>query len=186
MIFGPQTGILNTSGDGSSILDSLFARDERTQEVAAKIQEMAMERVEMAIQVNEEGIRNLFPTTNDEMNGEFHFSFPTEVSMVNASSGVNGNADMTFEVQIKFMVYLAAENGRKGAEIVAKADVIDDGVQLTRIDIREVKGGRRVTLQGMIDVGDDGQRIDPSGVGKGEGEGKVIDATEWTSKEQPK
>jgi hypothetical protein len=147
---------------------------------------MAMERVEMAIQVNEEGIRSLFPTRRDEMNGEFHFSFPTEVTMVNAASSAVGESGMTFEVQIKFMVYLAAEEGRKGAEIVARADVIDEGVQLKTIDIREVRGGRRVTLQGMIEMDEEGERIDSSGVGRGEGEGKVIDATEWSSKEQRK
>ena len=86
-------------------------------------------------------------------------------------------------MQIKFMVYLATEEGRRGAEIIARANVLDEGVQLNSVDIRELKGSKRVRLKGMseIDV-DGGEKVDGSGVGKGEGEGKTIDATKWTSK----
>src|SRR5579862_2866147 len=85
-IFGPRNGLLSTEGDGLSFIDSLFARDPRTREVAAKIQEMAMERVEQAIETNEESIRRVFPVGSGETSGEFHFTFPTEVNMVNAAT----------------------------------------------------------------------------------------------------
>jgi hypothetical protein len=146
---------------------------------------MAMERVELAIELNEEGIQRLFPLGNSDTNGEFHFTFPTEVSMVSAKDGIIEDqiAEMTFEVRIKFMVYLATEGGRRGAEIVAMADVLDEGVRLRSVDIREVKGGRRVKLKGPgVLEGEEGKIEDTTGVGKGEGEGKIIDATKWTSK----
>lgn len=144
-----------------------------------------MERVELALEANEEGIQRLFPIRDSETSGEFHFTFPTEVSMVNAKEEILDKdiVDVAFEVRIKFMVYLATEGGRKGAEIVARADVIDEGVRLSSVDIREVKGGRRVRLKGSgVIEGEQGAPEDVSGVGKGEGEGKVIDATNWTSK----
>lgn len=187
VIFGRgSTGVFSTSGEGTSLLDSIFAQDPQTREIAAKIQEMAMERVEMAIQVNEEGIRKLFPTTRAETSGEFHFTFPTEVTMVN-SGGEDlfrkTMVEVMFEIQIKFMVYLATDEGRRGAQIIAKANVVNEGVQLNSVDIRELKGSKRVRLKGLseIDV-NGGEKVDSSGVGKGEGEGKTIDATKWTSK----
>jgi hypothetical protein len=185
-IFGPRNGIFSSDGDGASLLDSLFTRDPRTREIAAKIQELAMERVEIAIENDEERIRRLFPIRNSEMSGEFHFTFPTEVSMVNAKQDILDTdmiTEIKFEVRIKFMVYMATENGRKGAEVVAKADVLDEGVLLNSVDIREVSGGRRVKLKGSGVVEGEVETIeDESGVGKGEGEGKIIDATKWTSK----
>ena len=90
--------------------------------------------------------------------------------------------ELTFEVRIRFMVYLASREGRKGAEIVARADVADEGVKLKSVEVRGGKG-RRVLLQGIGEIDENGQeRVDVSGVGKGEGEGKIIDATKWTSR----
>jgi len=187
MIFGgSSTGVFSTLREGTSVLDSIFAQDPQTRELAAKIQEMAMERVEMAIAVNEEGIRKLFPTRSAETSGEFHFTFPTEVTMINTGGEDlfrKSMVEVTFEIQIKFMVYLATEEGRRGAEIIARAKVLNEGVQLKTVDIREVKGSKRVRLKGMCEIDVDGQeKIDSSGVGEGEGEGKTIDATKWTSK----
>lgn len=185
-MFGPRSGFLSTHGDGSSLLDSLFSRDPRTREVASKIQEMTMERVERAIETDEAGIRRLFPNSNSETSGEFHFTFPTEVSMLNGLQSADGEGipDITFEMQIKFMMYLAVPEARKGAQVVARADVDDVGVRLTSVDIRDSKGGRRVKLEGAAPtVNEDSEVIvDKSGVGKGEGEGKTIDATRWTSR----
>jgi len=89
-----------------------------------------------------------------------------------------------FEIQIKFMVDLGEEHGRKGAQVVARANVIDEGIELTMVDIREVKGIRRIRLDGRsgFDMVDGEKPVDKSGVGKGEGEGKTIDATKWTSR----
>ena len=143
---------------------------------------MAIERVEAAIEVNEGGIRQLFPIRTADTSGEFHFTFPTEVSMININTQENLNQDITsikFQVQIKFNMYLATDEGRKGAEVVARADVIDDGVRLKAVDIGDLRGTRRVSLEDM-DVGQVGNQ--EAGVGRGEGEGKTIDATKWTSR----
>jgi len=167
----------------------MFSQDPQTREIAAKIQEMSMDRVERAIEFDEGGIRSIFPEIGGtDESGEFHFSFPSEVSMVNASTSQKTNGwdqditEVTFEVRIKFMVYLASREGRKGAEITAKADVIDEGVRLKSV---EVRGGRgmRVVLQGISEIDEQRpEKVDVSGVGKGEGEGKTIDATKWTSR----
>ena len=184
-IFGPRNGLLSTEGDGLSFIDSLFARDPRTREVAAKIQEMAMERVEQAIETNEESIRRVFPVGSGETSGEFHFTLPTEVNMVNAATDFleKSMVDVTFEVQIKFMVYLATEKGRKGAEVLAKADVIDDGVKLTYVDVRDLRGGGKVRLKGVAEGEVEGEepKVKESIV-RGEGEGKTIDAKDWSSR----
>lgn len=181
-IFGPRNGFLSTASEGTSFLDSLFAQDPRTREVAAKIQEMAMERVEAAIEADEDGIRQLFPTRISEPGGEFHFTFPTEVSMINVNTQQNFDQDVTalkFQVQVKFNVYLATDGGRQGAEITAKADVIDDGVRLRTVDVRDLRGMRRVRLR---ETEEGGKETDRGTIGRGEGEGKTIDATKWTTR----
>ena len=146
-----------------------------------------MDRVERAIELDEGGIRGIFPATGGRgESGEFHFSFPNEVKMINV--GGTGNVldeevvDITFEMRIRFMIYLASKEGRKGAEVIAWADVIDEGVKLRNVEVRGA-GGRRVSLKGWS--GPDEERVDEvdeSGVGKGEGEGTTIDATKWTSR----
>lgn len=148
-----------------------------------------MKRIEKALEINEEGIRKLFPIKAGETSREFHFNLPTEVSMVNSQELFRKEmVEVLFEIEIKFMVYLTlegpGEGGRKGAEVVARANVIDEGVELMGVDIREVNGRRRVKLQGDFGEsdGEEGERMDKSGVGRGEGEGKIIDATRWTSK----
>jgi hypothetical protein len=146
-----------------------------------------MARLEMAIEVNEQGIQQIFPVQAGETTGEFHFTLPTEVSMVHQEGQniLEGNMVNTkFEIQIKFMVDLGEEHGRKGAQVVARANVIDEGIELTMVDIREVKGIRRIRLDGRsgFDMVDGEKPVDKSGVGKGEGEGKTIDATKWTSR----
>lgn len=145
-----------------------------------------MERVEEAIEANEEDIRRVFPVQEGEMSGEFHFTFPTEVSMVNDVTQFLGQSmvDFTFEVQIKFMVYLALEEGRKGAEVIARADVNDEGVKLTWVDVRDVRGGRKVRLKGVSDGGGGGGNKPEvkESIVRGEGEGKTIDATTWSSR----
>ena len=186
-IFGPRSGLLSTSGDGSSLLDSLFTRDPRTREVAAKIQEMAMERVEEAIENDEEGIRRVFPVSSGDTSGEFHFSFPTEVAVVNAANEFVGQSmlDVTFEVQVKFMVYLATEDGKKGAEVIARAEVNDEGVRLSTVDVRDTKRSRKVRLKGVGEVEGKGEGVEPKSqesIVRGEGEGKTIDATTWSSR----
>jgi len=92
--------------------------------------------------------------------------------------------NMKFEIQIKFMVDLGEEHGRKGAQVVARANVLEEGIELKVVDIREMRGGRRIRLEGESGYGMvEGERPeDESGVGKGEGEGKTIDATKWTSR----
>lgn len=146
-----------------------------------------MDRVERAIELDEEGIRGIFPVTGGRgESGEFHFSFPNEVRMVNV--GGKGNVleeevlDISFEMRIRFMVYLASREGRKGAEVIAWADVVDDGVRLKNVEVRGA-GGRRVSLKGQSEGDEERmEEVDESGVGKGEGEGKTIDATKWTSR----
>jgi hypothetical protein len=184
---GPFGPILSSQNDGASFLDSMFARDPYTREMAASIQELAMARLETAIETNEKGIRQIFPVQAGETSGEFHFSLPTEVSMVHQEGQniLEGNMVNTkFEIQIKFMVDLGEEQGRKGAQVVARANAIDEGVELTMVDIREVRGGRRIRLDGGsgFDMVEGEKPVDKSGVGKGEGEGKTIDATKWTSR----
>jgi hypothetical protein len=110
--------------------------------------------------------------------------------MVNSSSQENvmgileqDVTDLTFEIKIKFMVYLASIEGRKGAEIVATAEIVDEGVRLKSVEIRDGGRGRRVVLAGIPELDENGpEKVDASGVGKGEGEGKTIDATKWTSR----
>ena len=184
---GPFGPILSSQRDGASFLDSLFARDPYTREMAASIQEAAMRRMESAIEVNEGGIRQIFPVRTGETTAEFHFSLPTEVSMVQqeGKSILDMNmVNMKFEIQIKFMVDLGEEHGRKGAQVVARANVLEEGIELKVVDIREMRGGRRIRLEGESGYGMvEGERPeDESGVGKGEGEGKTIDATKWTSR----
>lgn len=178
-------GLLSTRGDGLSFLDSIFTRDPNTRELAAQIQEMAIERLSMAIEVDEDGIQKIFPTMLGEASEEFHFTFPTEVTMVNSSTNLfrEEMVNVQFELRVRFTVYLATDEGRKGADIVAQASVLDEGVKLISVDVRDVKESRYVRLKGMseIDV-DKGEKIDGSGVGRGEGEGKTIDATRWTSR----
>lgn len=147
-----------------------------------------MDRVERAIEYDEGDIRGIFPESRGTgESGEFHFSFPSEVSMVNAATSHEKGWDqdvteVTFEVRIKFMVYLASREGRKGAEITAKADVIDEGVRLKSVEVRGGRG-KRVVLQGISEIDEERvEEADASGVGKGEGEGKTIDATKWTSR----
>jgi len=189
VIFDPTAGLGGLSSSSNSFLDALFTQDPRTREIAAKVQEMSIDRVERAIETDEGGIRGIFPPIGASESGEFHFNFPSEVSMVNSTSQetVRGVLDqdvteLTFEVRIRFMVYLASREGRKGAEIVARADVVDEGVKLKSVEVRGGKG-RRVLLQGIGEIDENGQeRVDVSGVGKGEGEGKIIDATKWTSR----
>ena len=187
VLFGARNGLLSTDGDASSLLDTLFSRDPHTKQIAAKIQEMAMERVETAIETNEEGIQRLFPVRGSDMSGEFHFSFPTEVSMLNSNVNIMDMnvPEVTFEVQIKFIVYLASEEGRRGAQIMAKAKVLEEGVKLTTVDVRDTKTGRKVKLKGegrVLEGNTEREIFDESGIGKGEGEGKTIDATRWTSR----
>ena len=102
--------------------------------------------------------------------------------MINVNTQQNLDQDVTtlkFQVQVKFNVYLATDGVRKGAEITAKADVIDDGVRLRTIDVRDLKGMKRVRLREK-EEGD--KETDMGSVGRGEGEGKTIDATKWTTR----
>jgi hypothetical protein len=146
-----------------------------------------MDRVERAIELDEEGIRGIFPEAGGRgESGEFHFSFPNEVSMVDVGGKRNvleeEVVDISFEMKIRFMVYLASTEGRKGAEVVAWADVVDEGVALKKVEVRGARG-RRVVLKGRREGDEDEvEEVDESGVGKGEGEGKTIDATKWTSR----
>jgi len=146
------------------------------------MQEMAMERVERAIERDEGGITRILPTRPGATDGEFHFTFPTEVTMVNASNQTllgKSMTEITFEVQVKFMVYLATEQGEKGAEIIARADILDEGVRLNTVDVRDLRAGRKVRLKGAGDEHGDGPG---SRIVHGEGEGKTIDAMSWTSR----
>jgi hypothetical protein len=160
----------------------MFATDPRTREVAASMQELAMQRVQNAIENNEEGIRAVFGTKRSDSGGEFHFTFPSEVTMLNVrdEEWLEQIAQAKFEVQIKFMVYLAKDVGRKGAEVIARAVVLDEDVKLSVVDVRDLRTGRLVRLKGDGDDGMGGG--DSSGIVRGEGEGKTIDATSWTSK----
>lgn len=184
---GPFGPILSSQKDGASFLDSLFTRDPYTREMAAEIQEVAMQRLESAIEVNERGIRQIFPVQTGETSAEFHFSLPTDVSMVQQEGKniLDGNLVNTkFEIQIRFIVEVGEEQGRKGAQVIARANVLEEGIQLKTLDIREVRGGRRIRLEGEsgFDILEGEKPMDNSGVGKGEGEGKTIDATKWTSR----
>ena len=146
-----------------------------------------MARIEMAIEENEQGIRQLFPMGGGETNGEFHFSLPTEVSMVHQEGQSildRSIVETKFELQIRFMVYVNEGQGKKEAQVVARANVINEGVELKMVDVKETRGGRRIRLDGehRFHMVDGEAPLDKSGVGKGEGEGKTIDATKWTSR----
>lgn len=185
-IHGIPGAPLSTLLDGNSILDTLFARDKRTQEVASQMQEMAMERITLAAERNEAGIRKLLGLKPGDSTSEFHFTPPTEVSMVTAGAGnpfLLNAADFVFGIKIKFMASLTTEEGQRISEVTVNADVDDEGVKLKTVDVRDTRGGRRVRLEGMDDfVVMEEKPADSTGVGRGEGEGKTIDAEKWTSK----
>jgi hypothetical protein len=176
IILDPRSSLFSSERDGISLIDSLFTRDTRTREIAAKVQEMAMERVELAIQSDEEGIRKILP----ESNGELHYTFPTEISMNSSDtnfSSVDEIMDVRFQLQIRFTVHFGIHAART-AEITAVADVGDKGVGLTTVDVRGLRGGQRVRLRG---IDDSGHTTDLRGDAR-EGQGKTIDATTWTSR----
>ena len=182
MIAGGVPGRLSTTG--TDWLDHLFAQDPHTREVAAATQELAIARVQMALRTNENGIRRVFPVEE----GELHFTLPRDVTMANFNVG--NLVNMKVVVTIKFMVYLGSGVGgtNKGAEVTASSNVEEDGVRLTDVEVLGLRGEGRIKLSGdtvdMEDgVGIEGEgKADESGVGRGEGEGKTIDATSWTSK----
>jgi len=107
-----------------------------------------------------------------------------------ANFNVGNLVNMKVVVTIKFVVYLGSGAGgtSKGAEITASGNVEDDAVRLTDVEVLGLGGEGRIKLSGdmvgMEDgVGGDGEgKVDESGVGRGEGDGKTIDATSWTSK----
>jgi hypothetical protein len=171
------------STDGTDFLDQLFAQDPHTRELAAATQELAMSRVEMALRSNEGGIRRIF-----EEGEELHFTLPRDVSMANFNVGQLTN--MRVVMTIKFMVYMGSEGARsRGAEVTASASVEEEGVRLRAVDVLGLGGEGRIQLSGegiKIEDGDVGRRVDESGVGRGEGEGKTIDATSWSSKSKSK
>jgi len=107
-----------------------------------------------------------------------------------ANFNVGNLLDMKVVVTIKFMVYHGSGAGgtSRGAEVTASTNVEEDGVRLRDVEVLGLRGEGRIKLSGdtvdMEDgVGIEGEgKADESGVGRGEGEGKTIDATSWTSK----
>ena len=107
-----------------------------------------------------------------------------------ANFNVGNLLDMKVVVTIKFMVYHGSGAGgtSRGAEVTASTNVGEDGVRLRDVEVLGLRGEGRIKLSGDavgiedgVDVGRE-EEVDESGVGRGEGEGKTIDATKWTSK----
>jgi hypothetical protein len=184
---GIRKGVLPTELGGPSMLNQLFGRGIlNTTEIATKVQELAMERVTNATGCEHDALGDVFRVGVSEL-GEFHFSDPTEIAV--SSSGIQAifqhdrKVEETFRLRIRFTVYasIGNGNGNKGAEVTAEAEVLDYGIQLTDVELREIRGTRRVKLR-VRDEHEDGYQREDGSISKGEGEGQTIDATKWTSK----
>jgi hypothetical protein len=140
-----------------------------------------MSRVEMALRTNEGDIGRIL---SDGGEGELHFTLPKDVTMANFNVG--NLVNMKVVLTIKFTVYVGSMGGTRGAEVTASADLVEDQVRLKGLEVLGLRGEGRVKLSGEGVGIEDGVtkhgKVDESGVGRGEGEGKTIDATRWTSK----
>jgi hypothetical protein len=182
-----RKGVLPNETFSPSMLSQLFGQGPLdTEQLSVKVQDIAMQRIISATGHEEEGLRGIFQVPIAESGSEgFYLTAPTEVSVSNSTfqtgSPMERYVNENFNIRVRFFVGTTAGPSNKRAEVIAEANIVEDKIQLTEVEVRELRGTRKVKLKGQPPKAS-GEPIDTSGVSKGEGEGQTIDATKWSSK----